>query len=214
MIKIAIIAAGGQEGRCLQEEALRRGHQVTAVVRDRSRLQSTTGLAAVLEKDLFELEQADLLPFDAVLDAFGAWTPETLPLHEKQARHLGRLLSGTGVRLLVVGGAGSLFTDESRSLLVVDSPDFPEEFRSLARACRKAYEALASFDELDWTYLCPPAEFYPNGPRTGRYRAGTDVLLVGADATSSISYADYAVAMLDEVEKKTHPQQLFTVVNA
>lgn len=214
MMKIAIIGATGKEGTCLMNEALRRGHDVTAIVRDRRRLAAVEGLSGVVEKDLFKLQRADLLGFDAVLDAFGTWEPETLFLHEKSVRHLGELLAGTGIRLLVVGGAGSLYVDETRTLMLADSPDFPEAFRPLARACREAYRALASCSDVVWTYLCPPADFDPAGERTGAYRAGSDVLLTNDNNESSMSYADYAIAMIDEVEDGAHLRQLFTVANA
>ena len=111
-------------------------------------------------------------------------------------------------RVLVVGGAGSLLlTDDSR---VIDSKDFPEAYKAEASAGAVYLDALKQEKELDWTFLSPSAEFV-EGPRTGSYKLGKDHLLIGADGKSWITFADYAIALLDEVEQPKHSRQRFTV---
>lgn len=137
-MKIAVICANGKEGKLLVKEALARGLDVTAVARGENK----TAAAKFVSKDLFDLTANDLKNFDVVIDAFGAWSPETLPLHGASLKHLCDLLSGTATRLLVVGGAGSLYIDKEHSLCVADAPDFPAAFKPLAAAMAGALKDL------------------------------------------------------------------------
>lgn len=202
MSKIAIIGATGRAGSQLLEEALRRGHSVTAIARDPSALQGRAGVTpvAVDIQDSEALAKA-LAGNDVVLSAarFDGIPAATLLVPAKQA----------GVkRVLVVGGAGSLLLpDDSR---VIDSKDFPEAYKPEASAGALYLDALKQEKELDWTFLSPSAEFV-EGPRTGSYRLGKDHLLMGADGKSWITFADYAIALLDEVEQPKHSRQRFTV---
>lgn len=120
-MKIAVVCANGKAGRCIVKEALDRGLEVTAIVRG----DSQSAAKEVVKKDLYELTAADLKGFDVVVDAFGAWTEETLPLHSTSLKHLCDILSGTQTRLLVVGGAGSLYVNREHTACVADGPDFP-----------------------------------------------------------------------------------------
>ena len=127
-MKIAVICANGKEGQLIVKEALDRGIDVTAVVRNENRSDAPN----VLIKDLFDLTISDLKDFDAVIDAFGAWTPEALPLHGTSLDHLCNLMSGSNARLLIVGGAGSLYVNPEHTIQVMDGPDFPDGFKPLA----------------------------------------------------------------------------------
>ncbi|NER61831.1 NAD(P)H-binding protein, partial [Pseudomonas sp. MAFF212428] len=111
-------------------------------------------------------------------------------------------------RLLVVGGAGSLLLPSGQR--VIDSPDFPAEYQAEASAGSVFLDTLRQEHELDWTFLSPSAEFV-EGERSGGYKVGKDHLLIGADGKSWITFADYAIALLDEVEKPAHTKQRFTV---
>ena len=209
-MKIAIIGASGKQGQFLVREALSRGHAVTAIVRDKTKL--TEPGVQILEKEVFALRYDDLEDYDAIIDTLGFWTPETMPLHQTSVQHLADLLAGTPHRLVVVGGAGSLYVDAGLTLRLMDAPGFPEEYKAVAAATALGFEALRERQDVRWTYLCPPAVFDPQGPRTGRYHTGGDVLLTNTTGESRISYADYAVAMIDEVEQGNHIQRRFTVV--
>ncbi|WP_176517260.1 NAD(P)-dependent oxidoreductase [Pseudomonas faucium] len=202
MSKIAIIGATGRAGSQLLEEALRRGHSVLAIARDPSRLQGRDGVTvqALDVTDSAALQKA-LAGVDAVLSAAHFATIEPHAIIEPVKR--------AGVkRLLVVGGAGSLLLPSGHR--VIDSPDFPEAYKAEASAGARFLEQLRQEQNLDWTFLSPSAEFV-EGERTGHYTLGKDHLLIGADGKSWISFADYAIAMIDELEKPAHSRQRFTV---
>lgn len=210
IMKIAIIGANGKSGKLLVEEALNRGHEVTAIVRnDKGALLNIT----VLEKDLFDLTYDDLKNNDVIIDAFGAWTPETLKLHQTSLKHLADLLCGKPNRLLVVGSAGSLYVDSQHTMRLLDSPNMPEIYKPLSSNMVAAFDALKKRDNLNWTYLSPPAIFDPDGVRTGKFRVGTDKLLFNSKGESSISYADAAIAMINEAEQGKYIRNRFTVVS-
>ena len=127
---IAVIAANGKSGQLIVREAVGRGLDVTAVVRGENK---TVARHAII-KDLFDLTAADLAGFDVVVDAFGAWTPETLPQHSTSLKHLADVLSGADARLIVVGGAGSLYVNPEHTVQLSQTDGFPETFLPLATA--------------------------------------------------------------------------------
>lgn len=205
---IAVVAANGHSGQLIVKEALERGHDVTVFVRSENR---TPAKKAVI-KDIMELTAQDLEGFDAVVDAFGAWTPETLPQHSTTLAHLSDILSGSDTRLLVVGGAGSLYLNPEHSLTVAQAPDFPEAFKPLALAMAAALAELRKRDDVRWTYISPACDFQAEGERTGEYILSGEELTVNERGESIISYADFAVAMLDEIESGNHVGQRISVV--
>ena len=207
-MKIAVVCANGKEGKLLVKEALDRGLDVTAVVRGENR----SAAEQVIAKDLFQLTAEDLKSFDVVIDAFGAWTEETLPQHSTSLKHLCDILSGTDTRLLVVGGAGSLYVNPEHTAQVADGPDFPDAFKPLASAMAKALKELRGREDVRWTYVSPAADFQADGARTGKYILGGEELTVNARGESVISYADYAIAMIDEAVKGGHIRERISVV--
>ncbi|MBO4643755.1 MAG: NAD(P)-dependent oxidoreductase [Alphaproteobacteria bacterium] len=207
-MKIAVVCANGKAGKLITKEAVDRGLDVTAVIRGKNETAATKSI----EKDLFDLTKSDLTGFDIVIDAFGAWTEETLPLHSKSLKHLCDILSDTDTRLLVVGGAGSLYVNKEHTLQVMDTPDFPEMFKPLARAQGKALEELRQRHDVKWTFISPAGDFQPDGAKTGSYILGGEELTLNDKGESVISYADYAVAMLDEATKGNHIKQRISVV--
>lgn len=207
-MKIAVICANGKEGRLIVQEAAARGADVTAVVRG----ENQSAAASVIKKDLFDLTAADLKGFDVVIDAFGAWTPETLPQHSTSLKHLCDLVSGSETRLLVVGGAGSLYVNPEHTIQVMDGADFPEMFRPLASSMGKALDELRTRTDVKWTYLSPAGDFQADGARTGKYILGGEELTLNSRGESVISYADYAVAMVDEALSGNHIRQRISVV--
>lgn len=207
-MKIAVVCANGKAGRCIVKEALDRGLEVTAIVRG----DSQSAAKEVVKKDLYELTAADLKGFDVVVDAFGAWTEETLPLHSTSLKHLCDILSGTQTRLLVVGGAGSLYVNREHTACVADGPDFPDAFKPLAAAMAKALGQLREREDVRWTYISPAADFQAEGARTGRYILGGEELTLNSKGESVVSYADYAIALVDEAVKGNHIRQRISVV--
>ena len=207
-MKIAVICANGKAGRLIVKEAVDRDLDVTAVVRENNQ----TAAQHTLKKDLFDLTAADLKGFDAVIDAFGAWTEDTLPQHSTSLKHLCDVLSGTETRLLVVGGAGSLYVNPEHTACVSDGPDFPDGFKPLAAAMAKALGELRQRNDVKWTYISPAADFRADGARTGKYILGGEELTLNSKGESVISYADYAIAMIDEVTKGSNIQKRISVV--
>lgn len=207
-MKIAVICANGKAGQKITEEALARGLNVTVVIRGKNKTNATQ----VIQKDLFALTAADLSGFDAVIDAFGAWTPETLPQHSSSLKHLCDCLSGTNTRLLVVGGAGSLYLDAAHTKQLMDAEDFPAEYQPVATASAQALAELRQRNDVQWTYVTPAADFRADGAKTGSYLLGGETFFVNDNGESTISYADYAIAMIDEVTNGQHLQQRISVI--
>jgi len=208
-MKIAVVAAAGKAGRKIVREAKDRGFEVTAFVRKDAEID---GADKVIVRDIFDLTKDDLAGFDAVVDAFGAWTEDVLPLHSTTLAHLCDVLSGTDTRLLVVGGAGSLYVNAEHTVCVSDGPDFPVIFKPLAAAMAKALGELRERNDVKWTYISPAGDFQADGERTGKYILAGEELKLNAAGESIISYADYAIAMVDEIEKGNHIQQRISVV--
>lgn len=207
-MKIAVVCANGKAGKLIVQEAVDRGLDVTAVVRG----QNQTAAAKAIQKDLFDLSAGDLAGFDVVIDAFGAWTEETLPQHSTSLKHLCDILSGTDTRLLVVGGAGSLYVNPEHTACVADGPDFPLQFLPLARAQGKALTELRERNDVNWTFVSPAGDFQADGARTGKYILGGEELALNSKGESVISYADYAIAMVDEAVGGGHIRQRISVV--
>ncbi len=210
MKKVAVVCAAGKEGRLLVDEAVSRGYDVTGFVRGSDKVANPKAKTVV--KDLFDLTREDLIGFDAVIDAFGAWTPETLPLHKTSLKHLCDVLSGTKVRLLVVGGAGSLYVNPEHTVQLKDLESFPAMFKPLANNMGEALAELRTRSDVQWTYLSPAGDFVADGERTGEYLLGGEEYFVNDRGESRISYADYAIAMVDEIENANNIRKRFSVI--
>ena len=208
-MKVAGVCANGKAGSLIVKEAVERGLDVTAIAKEENRSVATQ----FVEKDLFDLTSEDLKGFDAVVDAFGAWTEEELPNHTKSLMHLCDILSGKETRLVVVGGAGSLYVNKEHTAVVSDGPDFPPQFLPLAKAQGKALEELRKRSDVRWTFISPAADFRADGERTGGYLLGGEELMTNAKGESTISYADYAIAMVDELVDGNHIGQRISVVS-
>lgn len=207
-MKVAVICANGKAGKLIVKEAVDRGVDVTAIVRS----ENNSAAQKVLKKDLFELTKDDLQNFDVVIDAFGAWTEETLPQHSTSLQYLCDLLADTDIRLLVVGGAGSLYVNPEHTVCVADGADFPEAFKPLAAAMAKALTELRVRQDVKWTYISPAADFRADGERTGEYILGGEELTLSTRGESVVSYADYAIAMVDEAVNGRNIQKRISVV--
>ena len=207
-MKIAVVAANGRAGQKIVTEALHRGLDVTAFARSENK----TDAEKFIQKDIMDLTTDDLKEYDAVVDAFGAWEPEQLKGHIETSQHLCDILSGTDVRLLIVGGAGSLYVNKEHTAGVADGPDFPDVFKHLATAQANELAELRKRNDVKWTFISPAGDFQADGARTGHYILAGEELTLNAKGESIISYADYAIAMVDEIEKGNHTQQRISVV--
>lgn len=207
-MKIAVVAANGRAGRLIVEEAIKRGVEVTAVVRSENK----TAAKNVIKKGIMDLTADDLKNFDVVIDAFGTWKVEDLPQHTTTSQHLCDILSGTNTRLLIIGGAGSLYTDEKHTTQLLNAPNFPKEYLPTATAQANELEELRKRNDVKWTFVSPAADFQAEGERTGKYILAGEIFTLNSKGESVISYADYAVAMVDEAINGNHIQQRISVV--
>lgn len=208
-MKIALIGASGFIGTALLNEALQRGHTVTALVRQPEKLPAHPQLTA-LHSDVADTATlaAQLQGHDLVLSAFsGHSTSSILDYYLAGFRSIVAATKQAGVRLLTIGGAGSLFV--AQGVQLIDTPEFPTEWKASAEGARQALLQLRAEEVLAWTMASPAAMIAP-GERTGQFRLGQDDLLVDAEGQSRISLADFAIAVLDEAEAARYPQQRFT----
>lgn len=211
-MKFALIGASGFVGAAVLQEALDRGHHVSGIVRDPAKLPQHPALSAVAG-DAYNAEALaeQLKGHDAVIHAFNpGWG--TADIRERFIQGSQAIIAASkqaGVqRLLVVGGAGSLYV--APNLQLIDTPDFPAEYKEGAEGARQALNLLKAETALAWSFISPPALLQP-GARSGQFRIGGDQLLMNGDAPAQISVADLAVAIIDELERPQHLRQRFTV---
>lgn len=210
-MNIAIIGATGKQGKLLVKEATRRGHHVTAIVRNKNKLLDFNG--NIIEKDIFQLTYDDIKDQEVIIDAIGVWTPEEMPLFHSTLDFLSNLVSGKPNRLLVVGGAGSLYVDKEHTIRLMDTPEFPDMFKPVATNMGIGFDNLRKRNDVNWTYFSPAANFDAEGNRTGEYTLGEEEVILNKAGNSYISYADYAIAMIDEAEKGSHIKSRFTAIS-
>ncbi|GAB7547452.1 NAD(P)-dependent oxidoreductase [Cupriavidus sp. 8B] len=215
---VALLASTGRAGRTILDELVRRGHHVTAVARNLDKLPG--GLpetVTAVQDDLTSVDRiAEIIRgADAVVSAFGPSSSD--PRYSTDVSYTDQLVSVTerliaavreadAPRLIVVGGAGSL--EFSPGVTVLKSGYWPEPYVNIATSHMKAFAALRASD-INWTYFSPPMLITP-GERTGQFRLGGDSLIKDAEGTSRISFEDYAVALVDELEKPAHERSRFT----
>ncbi len=211
-MKLALIGANGKIGSRILEEALSRGHSVTGIARNPDSANKKEGLnwvkADALNPDA--LSNA-IRGSEALISAFGIdWhRPETYHLFTDMARSIIQASKKAGVkRVINVGGAGSL--EVAPGIQLVDTPSFPEIWRAGANEQRKSLEIFRGEKELNWTFFSPAIIIEP-GPRTGKFRIGKDNPVFDEKGNSRISYDDYAIALIDELENPQFIKKRFTI---
>lgn len=208
-MKVAVVAANGKAGKLITDEAVNRGMDVTAIVRGENK---TVAPKAII-KDLFEITKEDLADFDVIVNAYGSWAPDTASTIVDASMHLVDALKGTDKRLIIVGGAGSLYVNPEHTQTVVDVTPFPEAAMPVVNAHGKLLEELRKVNDVNWTYVSPAGDFQAEGERTGKYILGGEELVLNSKGESVISYADYAIAMVDEIESGNHIKERISVVS-
>lgn len=215
-MKVALIGASGFVGTAVLAELLNRGHEVTALVRNPKRVNQATEKLNVKQVDVESAEGLVLAleGHDAVISAYNAgWTnPNIYEDFLSNSKSIQAAVKKSGLkRLIVVGGGGSLFV--APGVQVVDTPQFPEEWKAGALAARDYLKVIQEEKELDWTFLSPALEMHQgtSGVRTGKYRVGLDNPVVDESGRSVISVEDAALAIVDELERPKHVRQRFTV---
>ena len=209
-MKVAVICSNGKVGKLVVKEALAAGFEVTGFARGENKSEAKK----YVQKDIFDITKQDLTGFDVVVDAFGAWTEPELPNHGKSLALLCSLLSGTKTRLLIVGGAGSLYTNKEHTARVMEGANFPDIFKPLANAMGSALDDLRKRNDVQWTYISPAADFQADAPKTGKWLWAGEELTLNTRSESIISYADYAAALVEEIAKGGNIQKRISVVRA
>ncbi len=209
-MKIAVIGASGKQGKMLVEEAIKRGHEVTAIVRNKNRMKDFSG--KLIEKDILALTYDDVKENDVVINAFGTGMGDDPVLHQTVMSHMIDIFTGKPNRFLVVGGASTLYVDKEHKVRLLDTPDFPDAWKPVAGSMAKAFDTLKQHSDINWTFFSPAAFFMADGKRTGSYTLGQDEMIVNSEGKSEISYADYAIAMIDEAEKGNFIRKRFTAI--
>lgn len=213
-MKVVLVGATGFVGKAIMKELLHKGHEVTGIVRDVKNLENQYGLTykEIDVNNVSEFAEA-INGNDAVISAFNAgWTnPNLYEDFLKGSESIQDAMKKSDVnRLIIIGGAGSLFIEGKQ---LVDSPDFPEAYKAGATAARDYLNELKNETELDWVFVSPAIEVHPgtSGIRRGTYRTGSDSPVFNEEGKSSISVEDLAVAIVDEMEKPAHHRERFTV---
>jgi putative NADH-flavin reductase len=208
-MRIALIGANGTVGQRILQEALTRGHQVAAIVRDPSRITNKNDNLCIVTGNILDegsISKA-IAGYDVVISAYGPPHGQEETMKTVTQALIDAVKEARVKRLLIVGGAGSL--EVAPGLQLANTPSFPESWKPIAMAHGEALEDYRKAD-LDWTYFSPAAMFQP-GERTGAFRIGTDQLIVDEKGESRISIEDYAIAMLDEVENPHFIRKRFTI---
>lgn len=209
-MKIAIIGASGNVGKKLVQEAVRQGYEVTGIVRNKKNAEELD--IPIIEADLFSLSADDLKDFEVVIDSFRAANGKEEE-HQTSIQHLIKIFEQLpNTRLLIVGGAGSLYVNPETGTQLAQSEGFPEEYKPTAINMAKGLEFLRK-SSIQWTYLSPAAFFDFDGSRTGNYQLGQENLITNHKGESYVSTADYAIAFIDEIRNKDYIQKRFTVIS-
>jgi len=211
-MKITIFGAGGNVGKCAVNEALSRGHNVTAVFRDISRSGELNEAVNIVQGDASNID--DVVRISAGQDLVISATRPPQGSEYKLLDVCEALLNGlekTGVKLLLVGGAASLILPNTNGRLVIDDSELvPPAWRDIAEACLAQFKFCEENSVVNWTYVSPPA-LIMSGERTGKFRLGADELVVDDNGQSKITFEDFAVALIDEAEQENHIGKRFTV---
>jgi uncharacterized protein len=207
-MNVALYGSTGKAGSRILTELVSRGHRVTAIARNPARLQGITGISTKKDdlSDTGKVAEA-IQGADAVISAYGPPQDNTEEIVDVTQRLVEAVKQAGRPRLLVVGGAGGLNVAPGISLL--DSGYLPDAYKPIAKSHVRALNVLRASD-IDWTYLAPAAYFEP-GDRTGKFRLGKDELIANEKQESRISMEDYAIALVNELEKPEHRQRRFSV---
>lgn len=204
-MKVAVIGANGKEGSMIVKEALDRGLDVTSIVRDSKKSPTDKYLV----RDFNSLQTEDLQGIDVLVDALGFFGPNVKE-YVPAMKHFIEILQGTKTRLLVVGGAGSLYVDQAHTKQLYQQANFPEAIKELSQEMGNSLDVLRQ-SSLNWTFISPAAMFDFKGPRTGKYILAGEELTFDKDGKSEISYADFAIAMVDEIINAKHQRERISV---
>ncbi|AMC93936.1 hypothetical protein AOC36_08035 [Erysipelothrix larvae] len=207
-MKLGIIGATGKLGTLLMDEALKRHLDVTAIIRNPKKLIQA---APYIEKDILALTHEDITQFDVVISAFGA--PQNDPaLFDDVTDHLIDIFTNASTRLIIVGGASSLYTDETLTIQLIDTPQIPDFLKVFASPMVNALDKYRNSD-INWTFFSPSLKFDAKGPFSHNIRLGQDVVLTNTQGNSILTYPDAAQLLIDEALENKYHKKRFTAVS-
>lgn len=208
-MKLLIIGASGKLGEILCSEGKSRGHYICAAVR---REYTGPKVDEVLIKDLFDITKDDVKGYDGIVSAFGGGINVDPTINRKAINHLASLVMGTGMYLVLVGGAGSLYTDSRHATLVYETKEHPEVLREISKNIYKGYLDLKEMWNVNYCFVCPSLSFEYMRNKQGIYQVGTEgEVIFSSKGESRVSYKDFATAMIDEVENRRYDNKLITI---
>ena len=208
-MKIALYGATGNIGSRILREAIQRGHSVTAIVRNPEKIKVSKNLT-IIQGDILNQDDVakNVKGSDVVICAYGPGNGKVNLVMESTQALLSGLKKAGSKRIIIVGGAGSLYINETTQL--IDTPEFPVAWKGIANAHREVLKVFLKEKELEWSYASPAGLIEP-GERTGKFRWGTNHLVIDTAGNSKISMEDFAVALVDESENPKHIRKRFTV---
>lgn len=208
-MNILVVGVNGRVGSLVCKKAIEKGINVSGLGRDDNK----NNLNCYLKKDAMDITLADLANYDVVVDAVGGWDEKNIPNITNVMKHLADLLVNSNKRLIVVGGAGSLFVNKERTITVDMGADFPNSWKPLSSAHGKGLSYLRTKENLNWTYISPACNFDADGIETGEYKLAGEDLALNSNGESVISYADYAIALVDVIISGKYNKERISVVS-
>lgn len=209
-MKIALIGANGNLGSRVARQALDRGFEVRGFLHGG---ETPDKRAEIVYKSLFDLTKEDIAGCDILISAYGSGFKADPALNYKAFQKYIMLCKETGCRLIAIGGAGSLFTDETHTVYCYETPGYPDFLRGISTNIKLGIDELKKTEGINWTVVCPSSSFDPEGPFTGNYQVGAEGhLLHNAAGESYVTYDDLAKAMVDIAQDNTYQKMMITVV--
>lgn len=208
-MKIAIIGANGNLGSRVTKQALDRGFEVTGFIFNGD---SPDERATMIYKSLFDITKEELKDFDVMISCYGSGFKADPSLNHQAFLKYIELNENTNRHLIAIGGAGSLFTDETHETYCYQTPEHPEFLRGISENIKLGIDELKKVDTVNWTVVCPSSFFNPDGGHTGKYQIGTEGHLIYNDkGESMVTYDDLAQAMVDIAQDNTYNKMQITV---
>ncbi len=208
-MKVLVVASNGRVGKLVVKNALKKGFDVTGSGKG----ENLSEAGNYIQKNALDLTKEEVSGFDAVIDCAGGWDKKTINNIPNVMIHLANILEGTKTRLYVVGGAGSLFVNSERTITVDMGKDFPDSWKPLSSAHGKGLAYLRQAKDLNWIYISPACNFVADGEETGTYKLGGENMILNSKGESTISYADYAIALVDVLESGKYNKERISVVS-
>lgn len=210
-MNVLVLSASGKAGKLILEESINKGFKTTALVKE---IKEKNPNVDYLVKDILDLTEKDIEKYDVIVSAFGEWRKEYIATSfERVYGHLIKLLENKNKRLIILGGACSLYMDELKSKFALDVVELPDDIKPVAKAHFDLSTKLSNITNVNWTIFCPALFFDPEGKSTNDYTLGTETVILNNKGNSYLSYADASKAIVNEIENKKFISKKFTAVS-